>query len=96
MSPSSIEVLLHCHCSPLPHPRIDVLSVQKDIQELFVKGLILPTTEVDRAVYEQGAYKTTERGAAHIAQLCQVPYPELRWIGFDGGIITHTNGEKKI
>ena len=74
MTPNSIEVLIHCHCSPKEHPRANTSAVQDALKELETNGLIVRTDESDRNVYD-GQYKTTERGAAHIEQLCQLSYP---------------------
>lgn len=78
MTPNAIEILIHCHVCPLPHPRKDAPAVRDELQSLRTNGLI---EESD------GGYQTTERGRAHIEQLCNTPWPVRAWIGADGNVI---------
>lgn len=74
MTPNDIEILIHCYVSPEPHPRIEH---NRDVLEDFiVKGL----------VRHKGGdiYETTEKGAAHIIQICRLPLPKKKYIGYDG------------
>lgn len=79
MTPSDIEILIHCHVCPTPHPRADAPAVDGSLRNMFVRGLI----EQDG----NGGYHTTERGRAHIAQLCSMPWPKRAWINAQGEII---------
>ncbi len=89
MTPNSIKVLIHCHCSAHVHPRADAPAVQDALQDLEEDGLITRDfTDAERACFDAGAYKTTERGAAHLKQLCQLPYPTARWVSIDGKVIS--------
>ena len=93
MTPNSIEVLIHCHCSPINHPRADAPAVKSALRELEENGLITRDfNEADRACYDAGSYKTTERGVAHIEQLCQLSFPVSMWVGANGQVIVHNNG----
>jgi len=78
MTPNAIEILLHCHCSPLPHPRRDAKSVQEELQTLENNLLIEPEPGC------KGGYRTTERGRAHVAQLCALPWPVQAWVTAEG------------
>lgn len=78
MTPLEIEVLIHCHVSPFEHPRANATAVSEALRTLEVNGLI-----------EQrlGHYTTTDRGAAHIHQLCTTPWPVQKWVDAQGKII---------
>lgn len=79
MTPSEIEVLIHCYVSPTPHPRKCAPDIESTLQSFVVNGL------VDHV--GGGVYTTTDRGRAHIAQLCATPWPVAAWVGADGKII---------
>lgn len=66
MTPSRLEVLLHCHVSPERHPRSDAPAVHEDIRVLKANGLIEP---YDRT------HRTTEKGEFYIKHLLSVPFP---------------------
>lgn len=78
MTPNAIEVLIHCHVCPLPHPRKDAPAVAEELQSFLKNGLIEPEPG------SPGGYRTTERGAAHIEQLCRTAWPVRVWVGADG------------
>lgn len=75
MTPNDIEVLIHCYCHAGKHPRSDAPAVKKTFEMLNNNGLIY---------YCNGEYKTTRKGAAHIKQLCSLPFPREAFIRFDG------------
>ena len=79
MTPNGIEILIHFHVCPLPHPRLHAPAVVEEIESFLRNGLI---KEIG-----PGHYRTTERGAAHIAQLCNVPWPKQVWIDEQGRFI---------
>jgi len=81
MTPNAIEILIHCHVCPLPHPRRDAPAVAEELRSLQANGLIEPEPG------SQGGYRTTDRGRAHIAQLCNTAWPVRAWIGADGNRI---------
>ena len=70
MTPSAIEILLHCHVCPLPHPRRDAPAVANEIQSFLANGLI------EDEPGSPGGYRTTERGRLHVQQLCCMPWPK--------------------
>lgn len=79
MTLNDIEVLLHCHTRPIVHPRIDEPAVKEALISLSVNGLI-----------EQRGndyYETTDKGMAHVEQICGLPWPTQAWIGENGNII---------
>ena len=80
MSPSDIEVLIWCHCRAETHPRIKAPAVNGAIQQFLSAGLIEAHDHFD-------FYITTDRGAAHINQLCSVEWPTQAWIDNNGNVI---------
>jgi hypothetical protein len=81
MSPSHIEFLLHCYYSPQKHHRIDAPAIQEAIEEFLKDDLI----EIE--VGEPEIYSTTDRGKAHVRQLCKLPLPTAKWVSFTGSVI---------
>jgi hypothetical protein len=77
--PSDIEVLLHCHVCPGPHPRFHAPAVQDALGFLLRHGAIEPRNGV-----ENGEYSTTELGKAWVAALCRVPKPRAVFVDADG------------
>jgi len=84
MTPSDIEVLIHCHCRPEPHPRADAPAVSTAITSFLINGLI------ERYGDEKLVYVTTSRGRAHINQLCSTPWPIQAWINDRSEVIETT------
>lgn len=84
MTPNDIEVLIHCHVSPTPHPRLNAMAVSSAIASFMQNGLIERYDEAD-------TYQTTERGQAHIRQLCNTPWPVNSWSDEHGRIIDLTS-----
>jgi hypothetical protein len=81
MTPNAIEVLLHCHVSPTPHPRRDAPAVDYEIQSFLANGLI------EEEPGHPGAYRTTLRGRLHVQQLCRLPWPVSVFMGADGKVL---------
>lgn len=79
MTPNDIEILIHCHVSPTPHPRLAQNKAVFDSLER--NGLIRYHAN------SIGVYVTTARGAAHINQLCSTPWPKQAWIDSNGRVI---------
>jgi len=82
MTPNDIEILIHCHCCPLPHPRCDSPAVKEALISFVNEGLVYvdDSDEVD-------TYRTTPRGYAHLEQLCSLELPIQQWIDSNGKII---------
>lgn len=78
LTPNDLEVLLHCHTIPAVHPRVDASGVQKTINRFLDKGIIAPKEEY---------YCTTEKGAAWVKIILQVPCPIQVWVDRDNNII---------
>jgi len=76
-----IEVLIHCRVSPTRHPRADAPAVREALTRLENNGLI--------ARQEGGFYDTTDRGRAHLKQLCSLPWPIKKWVGYNGEIVEY-------
>jgi hypothetical protein len=77
MTPISIEILLKCYYSPEPLEFIDSTVTQEIVREFMDDGLI-------ELGDESGCFKATEKGRAHVEQLCNLPYPVAVWIGGNG------------
>lgn len=76
MTPNEIEVLIHYYTSPGPPPRVEAPAVLDAIRRLRAHGLL-----------DNGG-RVTERGEAHVKQLCSLPFPvQVLWIGYDGNPI---------
>ena len=79
MTPNDIEILIHCHVSPTPHPREGDSAVRESLNNFVWHELI--------RIDINGIYRTTERGAAHLEQLCDMPLPRNAWVDASGRII---------
>lgn len=73
MTPNDIEVLLHCHTSPMPHPRYESPAVKQALNKFLAEDLI---ADADGS---HMVFTTTEKGAFHIKQLCALPLPVQQW-----------------
>ena len=40
MTPSDVEVLIHCHCIGTPHPRLTAPAVAGTVEKFLADGLI--------------------------------------------------------
>lgn len=78
-SPSDIEVLIHCHSCPYPHPRIDAPAVSEAISWFCSLGII-------DAIGED-TYITTERGKAWLQMIQNTPFPTRAWVDENGEVI---------
>lgn len=83
-SPNNIEVLLHCHTSPRPHPRINDAQAVMDAVDMFLK---LGAIEIDRDAEDSNVYKTTPMGKAWVNALCNTPPPTLAYVDENGKIL---------
>jgi hypothetical protein len=79
MTPNDIEILIHCYVSLEKHPRAEY---NRGVFDSFVEnGLV--------SHVKDGIYRTTEKGVAHIQQLCNLPLPTKQFIGYDGKVIKY-------
>jgi hypothetical protein len=78
-SPNNIEVLLHYHTTPRPHPRIDAPATCDFTRILLEAGCITPG--------DTGAYITTAKGAAWVQALCNVECPREAYVDQNGNIL---------
>ena len=72
MTPNDIEVLLHCHVSPQPHPRNNAPAVQAAIACFMRDELIEPIVDCPQREGQE-IYITTAKGKALVAKLCATP-----------------------
>ena len=75
LSPSDIEVLLHCHTTPSRHPRFDAEAVQRAISMFVQSGLVMHMPQPT----EHHVYPTTAKGDAFVKALCNTPEPVQTW-----------------
>lgn len=74
-TPSNIEVLLHFHTNPEPHPRLDAPAVRDAVLMLLD----------EEAIYSfKDGYRTTAKGRAWVQALCNVPPPRVAYIDESG------------
>lgn len=85
-SPSNIELLLHCHCCPTPHPRIDAPAIRETIAEFIGLDILVRDRNCDGEVY-----KTTAKGAAWVEALCNVEIPRTAYVDGHGRVLTIEN-----
>jgi len=83
ITPGDIEVLLHYHTNPAPHPRRDTPAVKEATKRFVCEGLI----ELDDKKQYITTYITTDRGEAFVKVLCNTPLPTQAWIDGYGNII---------
>ena len=81
MTPNAIEILLHCHVCPLPHPLRDAPAVAEELASFLANRLI------EDEPGSPGCYRTTLRGRLHVQQLCNTPWPVSVFIGADGTVL---------
>lgn len=73
-TPNEIEVLIHCHCTPEPHPRLHAPAVQEALGKLAECG----------AIERHGkGWRTTNLGAAWLCALQRVPLPRQQMVYVD-------------
>lgn len=73
-TPCKIEVLLHCHCVPLPHPQSLAPAVEDALTFLQAAGAIKPVGG------REDVFTTTPLGIAWVRALCNVPRPKLVYL----------------
>ena len=81
MTPLEIEVLLHCHTCPTPHPRANAPAVVEALNWFEFERIIEP---------HEDYYYTTSRGKALVAVLRSVPLPQQQWVDQYGKVIKTT------
>lgn len=81
LTPNDVEVLLHCHCCPQPHPRNHASDVQEALDALQFCGAIAPLAEGSQI------RMTTPLGSAWVKAICQTPIPTLAYINAQGEVI---------
>jgi hypothetical protein len=75
LSPSDIEVLLHCHTTPARHPRFEAEAVQRAISMFVQAGMVVHNPQPG----EYHVYTTTDKGDAFIEALLNTPEPVQSW-----------------
>jgi len=80
MTPSDIQILLHCHTTPAIHPMHPAPAVVQGLMFLNNSGLI---TKVEGCEY----YTTTKKGRAYVKILCAVPQPTCVWVDYNDKIV---------
>ena len=70
MTPHDIQVLIHCHCFPVIHPRIKAPAVKTSLSMLWENQLIEPNGH--------DIFRTTEKGRFLIEMICDTPFPEVK------------------
>jgi len=88
MTPYEIKLLVHHYCTEDPYPQhSEILS---DTLRIFIdNGLI-------EQVIPEDHYKITDRGMAHIDQLCNISWPTQVWVDERGRPVTRDQPIAKI
>jgi hypothetical protein len=86
LTPNDIEVLLHYYASGVRHPRANFPAVRDATRYFLAQGMLEPVEADDNGITIR--YTTTERGVAHVKQLCSLPLPVRAWVDSTGKIIT--------
>ena len=81
MTPRDIDILLRCSMNAV---RMAGPSTILALTYLFEKGLVALVDESNET------YSTTDKGEAHIHQLCNMGLPVQIWADADGNIIKTT------
>lgn len=79
LSPSDIEVLLHCHVCPAPHPRSGAPAVRAAIDMFAYADMIEVWEPTGGALGEPSYWRTTDKGDAFVKALCNTPEPVQTW-----------------
>lgn len=78
LSPSDIEVLLHCHTCTAPHPRLEAPEVQ-DAFDMFSRSGMIVWVPGQAHQSNKPHYITTPKGDAFIEALLNTPEPVQSW-----------------
>ena len=76
--PVNVEVLLHCHTTPAPHPNIEAKSTKDAINRLLEGDCITP---------EDNYYRTTELGRAWVKAICNTEMPKIKYVDAQGNVL---------
>ena len=79
MTPNDIEILIHCHVSGQPHPRLEAPAVQDSLAHFEQAGMIVQTQS-------NNVYSTTPGGQKLMEMLCDTPFPKEEWFDPREGI----------
>jgi hypothetical protein len=74
MTPNDIEVLLHYHTSPEPHPRIHAGAVQSTLCFFHDEDILRKDNSAGNG------FRTTYRGRKLVTMLCETPFPQQFWV----------------
>jgi DNA-binding PadR family transcriptional regulator len=75
MSPSDLEVLIHCHAVAGVHPRFHAPAVRECIERFRSEGII-----EEYSGERRGEFYTTDKGAAWLEIILRTPMPIEAWI----------------
>jgi DNA-binding PadR family transcriptional regulator len=75
MSPSDLEVLIHCHAVAGVHPRFDAPAVRDAIYRFRSDGII-----EEHSLPCRNEFYTTEKGKAWLEMILRTPMPTEAWI----------------
>ncbi len=72
-TPSNLELLLHCHYSPEPHPRLDAPAIKEGMDYLLKCGMVTLSGP------KPFVMTTTDKGRFYIDHLMTIPFPRATW-----------------
>lgn len=82
MTPLHLKLLLHAYCHPEPWPHESPASREYEAQ-LKDADLITMDADTDGPLY----WICTEKGKAHVEQLCTLPLPRQMWVNAIGEVL---------
>jgi hypothetical protein len=83
LTPLHLKLLLHAYSHPEPWPHNGGCSDEYE-QHLVTAGLVQLAAHTEHASY----YECTEKGKAHVEQLCTMQFPRQAWIAANGEVLT--------
>jgi len=84
LTPNDLDVLIHCHTTPGPHPRIHAQAVRESIEAFYQLGAIKPDEDRDSTT---DGHRTTPLGDAWLKAILATPMPTLAYINAQGEVI---------
>ena len=87
MTPLALRILIQFYTSPTSYPNSEFPAIRSEIYNLVFRGLLASCGS---------DYVVTDKGRAHVKQLCELPIPfqRLVWVALDGEIIDIENERK--
>lgn len=80
LSPLHIDIIFKAHCHSF--------TPATDIQEQYADQLVVAEI-ITKSSKQANRYAITQRGIAHVHQICALPFPKMAWVDHLNKIIKH-------